>query len=121
MISHIVLFEPKPDLATDKILSFAQQLARVIASVPTIRRVTVGRSLAVDSGVARNFGGKTYSFAAVIEFDDKEGLISYLNHPSHQVLGRLFWENCEATVVAEMESIDPRTSDLVDFLVNTQN
>ena len=31
-----------------------------------------------------------YEFAAIVEFDDMEGLKSYLAHPSHAAIGRHF-------------------------------
>jgi Stress responsive A/B Barrel Domain len=120
MISHIVLFEPKPGLTSDEIMGFAQQLKTVIDSVPSIARATIGRTVSIENGQARNFGDKTYSFSAVVEFADEKGLTDYLNHPAHRALGRLFWQYCAATVVSEMESIDAKVESIIDFLVRTQ-
>ena len=72
--------------------------------------------MAIEAGYDRSFGEKTYQFAAVLEFDDTEGLKAYLNDPLHHHLGRLFWETCESTVVFEMEALDGRDETLVDFL-----
>ena len=121
MISHIVLFEPKPDVTKEQIKSFAQQFALVIESIPSIKRATVGKSIHVDTGTARNFGDQTYSFAAVMEFADREGLVEYLNHPAHRELGRLFWLSCKGTIVSEVEGVDAKSADVAHFLVNAQN
>jgi len=121
MISHIVLFEPKLGLTGEEVMGFAQQLKTVIDSVPTIARASVGRRVTIDSGQARYFGDQTYSFSAVVEFADKNGLIEYLNHPAHRELGRLFWQFCAATIVTEVECIDAQAESVVEFLVKAQN
>jgi hypothetical protein len=70
----------------------------------------------VDAGYVRGMGDMTYEYAAVLEFEDERALRAYLQHPLHHELGRLFWENCERTVVSEVEFLDGRDPDLVHFL-----
>ena len=65
----------------------------------------------------RNFGDKTYRYAAVLEFQSKDDLVSYLKHPSHQALGRQFWEHCEATVIMEVEFAHASSPGAADLLV----
>ena len=77
----------------------------------------VGRRADISSGGDRNFGDATYSFSAVVEFDDSKGLIEYLTHPHHAELGRLFWKYCERTVVLEVEAVDATTDKVIDLLV----
>jgi len=121
VISHIVLFRPKDGLAADQYLLFAQQLRLTMAAVPSVRRASVGRRIAVDAGQARSFGDTAYQFSAVVEFDGIPELIDYLKHPLHQELGRLFWEYCAATVVLEVEGVDAKTDEVIDLLVRKQN
>jgi hypothetical protein len=52
-------------------------------------------------------GDTTYLFAAVLEFTDQAGLIAYLQHPSHDELGRQFWEVCQSTTVIEVDGRAP--------------
>ena len=92
-----------------------------MSSVPSVRRATVGKTVAVDSGQARAFGDTAYEFSAVVEFEGIPGLIEYLQHPLHQELGRLFWEYCADTVVLEVEGVDAKTAAVVDLLVRDQN
>ena len=117
MISHIVLFEPKSDLTSSDVLVFAQQLRTVMTSVPSVRRAMVGRRIDVSPGHDRNFGDATYSFSAVVEFDDSKGLIDYLRHQQHAEHGRLFWLHCARTVVVEVEAVDATTEAVVELLV----
>ena len=120
MISHIVLFEPKPGLSDSDVRDFAQHIQAAMTAAPSVRRAMVGRRVEIRSG-DRNFGDATYSFSAVVEFDDSKGLIDYLQHPKHVELGRLFWMHCDRTVVLEVESVDATTDQVADLLVGRQN
>jgi hypothetical protein len=117
VILHLVLFNAKPDLDQARRRAFAQSLAACLREIPSIRRSTIGRAISVDPGYARSMGEKTYQYSALLEFEDTDGLISYLKHPRHEVLGGLFWESCESTIVSEHEAVDGRTAGLEEFLI----
>jgi len=117
MISHIVLFEPKASLTSASKRLFAQSVLAVCSRIESVQRLSIGRAIAVDAGYERNFGGKTYKYSAVLEFQDRDHLVTYLQDPLHAELGRLFWESCERTVICETESVDPRNPESVDSLV----
>jgi hypothetical protein len=121
VIAHIVLFNPKPNLSTQDVQLFAQQLRLTVNSVTSVRRAMVGKRLAVQDGDHRNFGDATYEFAAVVEFDDPDGLSAYLAHPAHQELGRLFWLYCASTVVVEVRSVDAKSDEVFELLVSDPN
>ena len=106
MIAHIVLFRPKPGLSQDQLRSFAQSVKATIEGSEGLRRGTVGKTIAIDSGYSRHLDNSTYPFAAVLEFESRDALVKYLVKPAHQALGRLFWEYCDGTVVTEFESED---------------
>ncbi len=78
---------------------------RALAAISSVRRSFVGRRIDVDPGYKRVFGDKTYEYAAVIEFDNREGLLSYLSDEKHLAIGTLFWKNCSSAVVSEVEEI----------------
>jgi len=103
VISHIVLFEPRLGLTTEDKRSFAQTFGALNGAVRGLDRTFVGRSVDVNAGHSRNFGDKTYSYAAVLEFADRESLLAYLKHPLHEQLGALFWRACERTTIVEVE------------------
>ena len=102
-------------------LLFAQQLSVVLSTVPGIKVARIGRAVQIDSGQSRKFGDNTYSFSAVLDFEDAAALIEYLNHPEHRELGRLFWEYCSSTVVMEAETVDGLASEATELLVKKQN
>jgi hypothetical protein len=117
MIGHLVFFNAKQEATEFELRSFARAISEACREIPAIRRVQIGRRALVDAGYTRSFGEKTYSYAAIFEFDDSEALKRYLNHPLHHELGRMFWEMCEATTVVEVELIDGTSDELVDFLL----
>lgn len=106
MIQHIVLFTPKSGLPLETRRSFAGLVLDTLRSSPHVARCTVGKRARVDAGYDRDFGDKTYEYAAVLEFETEARLVAYLNEPRHAHLGRAFWELCERTVVCEVEAAD---------------
>jgi hypothetical protein len=110
--AHIVLFQPKADVPAADRAGFAASLERACREIPTVRRAVVGKAAEIDAGYTRSFGDNTYEFAAVFEFDDRDGLRQYLQHPLHQELGRLFWLVCERTAIVEVDLADAKTADL---------
>jgi hypothetical protein len=109
MISHIVLFRPRPDVTEEERRAFVQALEFACRGVPSIRRVRVGRSLADDNG-------REYPYTAVMEFDDATGFAAYLAHPLHLPLARLFHQTCAATLIVNAETTDA-AGPLDDFLL----
>jgi hypothetical protein len=97
-------------------MALALMIARLPKEVGTIRRAFVGRRVEVDAGYARSFGQTTYMYAAVLEFEDAEGLVAYLNHPLHNALGDLFWQLCASTAIVEVEALELGDSRLIDLL-----
>src|SRR5262245_26601318 len=116
VIAHIVFFQPKPTVSENDRVAFARQFERVCREIPTVRRAAVGKRTEIDPGYPRSFGDGNYSFAAVLEFDDRDGLIAYLQHPMHKELGRLFWLVCERTSIIEVSLADAKTSDLAEII-----
>lgn len=108
MILHLVLYKPKPHITHDQLKSFALELQTLFRAVPAIKRVVVGKRTEVDAGYQRSLGDTTYSHVAGLEFEDEAGLIEYLVHPGHRVVGKLFWELCESTSVFEARGDDIR-------------
>ena len=118
MISHIVLFDPKPSLSDAEKRLFAQSVLRVTSRLSSVTRVSIGRRVDIDPGYDRSFGDKPYEYSAILEFKDREALVSYLVAPEHAELGRLFWESCARTIIAETEAVDQTDGSGVDRLVS---
>lgn len=103
MFAHILMFTPKPDLSDEKKRSFARVFRRAVQEIPSVQRAVVGRSHVTAATYGTQLGLKTYEYAAVLEFDDKQGLVDYLNHDAHRELGKMFWDVCEETAIVDCD------------------
>ena len=106
MISHVVLFKPRPDLLQAEREALLEAMRIAFTNIPEIRRVRVGRRRVLgrpyDAAARIDF-----EYAAVLEFDTEQGLRTYLDHPAHASLGRTFGETAEAALVYDYEMIEP--------------
>jgi len=90
MILHIVLFEPRENLADDDRARLLADIRSAAAAIPSIRRFRIGERVRHGLPGYERAMHEDYSFAAIIEFDDRGGLAEYLQHPSHQSIGAHF-------------------------------
>lgn len=105
MIVHLVLFEPRPDL-TDVEGRFLEALQAAAQQIPQIRRFRIGRRTKHGlPGYEQAMRGD-YQFVAILEFDDIDGLTSYLQHPAHTALGRHFSESGRNALAYDYEVVD---------------
>jgi hypothetical protein len=111
MIAHIVLFEPKPGVTDAERKQFLTALKLAVEGISEIRRAQIGRVSEIGVMPEQISGRSTYSYVAVLEFGNKEGLKTYLDHPLHVEVRRLFWQFCAATLIADVEMIDASSSD----------
>jgi hypothetical protein len=111
MIVHVVLFEPRPELSEDCRQRVFDDLRRSAEAIPSVRRVRVGRR--VRHGIAgyERAMADDYSFAAVIEFEDLSGLKAYLQHPSHETIGRHFRESALRALAYDYAMFDAAQPD----------
>ena len=81
-------------------------LAAAATSIPAVRRFHVGSRITHDRPYEKVMR-EDYPYAAVIEFDDLNGLQAYLNHPQHEKLGALFYALLEVGLVYDYEMRSP--------------
>jgi hypothetical protein len=102
MISHIVLFRPRGNLSVADRIGFADALLKARQDIPTIRGFRIGRR--VTHGAAYEaLTAQDFPYAAVIDFDDLQGLQAYLAHPAHDAVGTFFATAMEAALVYDYE------------------
>lgn len=98
MIAHLVLFRPKPALSADERRRLADALIKAVSEIRSVRRARVGRR--VRHGRPYEQLMRTdYPYAALIEFDDLEGLQAYLEHPAHEALAARFFAAFEEALI----------------------
>ncbi len=102
MIIHVVLFRLRTDLSASARETLAAALARATREIPSIRRARVGSRVTVGRAYEQLMP-TDYSFAAVFEFDDRSGLLSYLDHPVHEQLAQRFYATVEQALTYDFE------------------
>ena len=105
MIAHVVLFTPRVDLTARERGDLVRAFAEAVENIPSLRRSRVGRRV-VHGRPYEQLMREHYEYAAVLEFDDLEGLQAYLEHPAHQTLGELFLSAFSAALVYDFELRD---------------
>ena len=114
MIVHVVLFRPKPDLSAVNRQELIESLGLAARDIPSVRRFRVGRRVMHSLPGYEQLMRDDYEYAAIIEFDDLEGLKAYLRHPSHTEIGRHFTASAAQSLAYDY---DVRESGITDPLV----
>jgi hypothetical protein len=106
MIAHVVLFEPLGDFddATRDVL--VDTIARATREIQGIRRFRVGPRITHGLPGYEKAMTVGYGYAAIIEFDDVDGLAEYLRHPAHAALGQFFTTGVSRALAYDFELVD---------------
>ena len=105
MIAHVVLFRERAGVTAEERRILSRMLEQARSQIPSVRRLHVGRRVKHGRPYERAMT-QDYTYAAIIEFDDVDGLKAYLNHPAHGGLARLWESLSEATLVYDYEMRD---------------
>ena len=106
MIAHVVLFRPKPDVSDAARQEIFHALRGASGGIPSVRRFEIGRRL-IHGAEYERLMTADFPYAAIIEFDDRQGLEAYLRHPMHDALGKAFYALLDAALVYDYEMMDP--------------
>jgi hypothetical protein len=105
MIAHVVMFQPKAGLSGEQRRTLAGVLSHALRDIPSIRRARVGKRV-THGRPYEALMHVNYEYAAVLEFDDVDGLKAYLEHPAHQALAARFFESFEEALMYDFELTD---------------
>lgn len=106
MIAHVILFSPRADLSEADRRDLLDGLAAAAAQIPTVRRFRVGRRVTHGLPGYEQAMPPTYTFSAIVEFDDMDGLKTYLAHPSHIALGEHFTASAASALAYDYEMVE---------------
>jgi hypothetical protein len=98
VISHIVLFRPKPSLSADERRALIDSLERAVSGIPTITRASIGRRMLLNRPGYETQMAEHYEYSAILEFETESDLRAYLDHPAHVDLGRLLFTAADAVL-----------------------
>jgi hypothetical protein len=110
MITHIVLFRPKPTLSDADRESLVEALQLAISGIPTIRRASIGRRVKLNRPGYETLMTEDYQYSAIFEFDSETDLRAYLEHPSHDALGQRLFASADAVLAYDYRCITPSSS-----------
>jgi hypothetical protein len=105
VVTHLVLYRPKPGLDAEARLRFAEALSAAHREIPSIRRFVVGRRI-VDGPSYKLGPFPEFPYVAVVEFDTRAGLVEYLAHPMHASLGQAFGASVDAALVYDFDTAE---------------
>ena len=103
MIAHVVLFKPRPDLTAEERQGLGEALSTALSTIPSIRRVRVGRRVTQGLRPYEAMMRVNYEYAAILEFDDEAGLRAYMEHPAHEALGARFFAVFEEALMYDYD------------------
>jgi len=101
VIAHVVLFRPRPNLRGDDRRVLIDAWATALREIPSIRRARIGRRIRIG----RPYEALTrtdFPYAAILEFDDEEGLRAYLDHPAHETVATRLFAAIEETAIYDL-------------------
>jgi hypothetical protein len=78
MIRHVVMMRWTPEATEEQKRRVAAELSRLPALLPVLRAYRMGADLGVNEG--------NFEWAAVADFDDLEGYLTYRDHPEHRAI-----------------------------------
>src|SRR5215510_11645138 len=105
MMIHVVLFRQRPNLGGDARRGLAKAFADAIEGIPSIKRARIGRRR-THGRPYEQLMREDYTHAAILEFDDLDGLKAYLEHPVHAELGSRFFECFEQALMYDFDVRD---------------
>ena len=105
MVVHLVLFKPRTALDAAGRRRLAAALSDAIQQIPSVRRVRVGRRV-THGRPYEHLMRIDYTHAAMLEFDDVDGLKAYLEHPAHEQLAIRFFEAFEEALMYDYDVAD---------------
>jgi hypothetical protein len=102
VVTHVVLLRPRLDLSAADRAGLADALRTAVRSIPSIRRVRIGRRVIHGRGYEQLMR-VDYEYAALFDFDDLAGLEAYLAHPAHEALAKRFFEVLDEALMYDFE------------------
>lgn len=107
MISHIVLFRPKPHLSPGDRQALIDALRNAVSGIPSIKRTTIGRRVLLNRRGYETQMPEHYEYSAIIDFESEADLRAYLDHPAHVELGKRLFECADAVLAYDFVVTDP--------------
>jgi len=106
MVLHVVLFRPRRDITDADRQAMFEAIEAAARGIPEVRMFHVGRRITHGAAYER-LVTEDFPYAALVGFDDLDGLKAYLAHPKHEQLGALFYRLQEAALAFDYDEAGP--------------
>ena len=103
MIVHVALFEPRANLTDGQRQRVIADLKAAAAAIPSLRRCRIGRRITHGLPGYEAAMRADFQYAAIMEFDDRDGLEAYLRHPAHHAAGQHFTTSAASALAYDYE------------------
>jgi hypothetical protein len=103
MVTHLVVFKPRPTLSAGERGLLIAAFDQAVQSIPSVRGVRVGQRLRHGAAYEQD-APDVADFLVAIDFDDLRGLEEYLQHPAHRELGTRFNASIGAALIYDFTS-----------------
>jgi hypothetical protein len=103
MLTHVVLFRPKPGLTDAEAATLVSALEAAAIGIPGVRRFLVGRQTAAPPRYAAG-PPPDFPYVALVWLDDRAALDAYLAHPAHLALGAAFNASLGGALVYDFDT-----------------
>lgn len=102
MIAHVVLFRLRADVPLSERRALIDVYAVALRDIPSLRRARVGRRVLMGRAY-EELMRTDFPYAAILEFDDADGVRAYLDHPAHREISTRFFAAIAETLVYDFE------------------
>ena len=104
-----MLFRPKAALKSEERALLVDEFTRALRQMSCIQRFRIGKRVRTGRSYEQLMS-EDYTYAAIIEFDDRKAFEVYLDHPAHVGLATRFFVSFETVLIYDYEmSVDPTT------------
>jgi len=104
VISHIVLFRPRATLTAEQRRTLVNALRAAVEGISEIKRATIGKRILLNRPGYEALMAEHYEYSAILECESEADLRAYLDHPSHNDLGKLLFTSAEAVLAYDFLS-----------------
>ena len=105
MITHLVLMKPRADVSAEDGDRFVTAFEDAVREISTVRAVRVGRRV-IHGAQYERATPDAGDFMLLIDFDDLQGLQTYLRHPAHEAVSVHFNRFLDSGSVYDFETGD---------------
>ena len=102
---HVVLFTPRADLTQAQRGEIEHALTAALTDIQAIVRYRLGRRAMLGAAYEAAMR-EDYEYCMIAEFADRDGLATYLSHPAHAAIGRLFYETSARALAYDYDAVD---------------